>query len=269
MSFDAIMIIFVINKVDRGRRPTRDTMKALLRRQPVNVAGSTALVTGANRGLGRHLAIELLRRGATVYTGARNPEKIDLPGARPIALDVTDAESVAAAARIAGDVTLLVNNAGSSTGSDLLHGDLDRIRLEIDTHYLGTLSVIRAFAPRIAANGGGTILNILSVLSWLSLPQAGAYCAAKAAAWSMTNALRQQLAEQNIRVIGLHVGYMDTDMTAGLSVPKVNPADVARVAVDGIAQGAYEILADDVARQVQAGLAGGVAALYPRLASVN
>jgi NAD(P)-dependent dehydrogenase (short-subunit alcohol dehydrogenase family) len=231
----------------------------------VNIAGATALVTGANRGLGRHLARELLARGATVYAGARNPEKVDLPGARPIALDVTNPASVEAAARIAGDVTLLINNAGSSTSADLLHGDLERIHLELDTHFFGTLSVIRAFAPKIAANGGGSILNILSALSWLSLPQAGAYCAAKAAEWSMTNALRQQLAEQNIRVLGLHVGFMDTDMTVGLSVPKVNPADVARIAVDGIAQGAYEILADDVARQVQAGLAGGVAALYPRL----
>jgi NAD(P)-dependent dehydrogenase (short-subunit alcohol dehydrogenase family) len=211
------------------------------------------------------LAVELLKRGAIVYAGARNPDKIDLPGARPIALDITNPASVAAAARIAGDVTLLINNAGSLTGADLLQGELDRIRLEMDTHFFGTLSVIRAFAPTIAANGGGSILNILSVLSWLSQPQAGAYCAAKAAEWSMTNALRQQLAGQNVRVIGLHVGYMDTDMTAGLSVPKMNPADVARVAVDGIMQDAYEILADDIARQVQAGLAGGVAALYPGL----
>jgi NAD(P)-dependent dehydrogenase (short-subunit alcohol dehydrogenase family) len=239
----------------------------MLRRQDVNVAGATALVTGANRGLGRQLALELLARGARVYAAARDPEKIDLPGARPIALDITNPASVAAAARTSGDVTLLVNNAGSSTGSDLLHGDLDQIRLEMDTHYYGMLSVIRAFAPMITANGGGSILNILSVLSWLSLPPAGAYCAAKAAEWSMTNALRQQLAEQNIRVIGLHVGYMDTDMTAGLAVPKVNPADVARMAIDGVEQGAYEILADDVARQVQAGLAGGVAALYPRLSA--
>jgi NAD(P)-dependent dehydrogenase (short-subunit alcohol dehydrogenase family) len=210
--------------------------------------------------------MELLARGAIVYAGARNPEKVDLPGARPIALDITIPASVAAAAEIAGDVTLLVNNAGSATGSDLLHGDLDRICLEMDTHYFGTLAVIRAFAPKIATNGGGAILNILSALSWLSLPPAGAYCAAKAAEWSMTNALRQQLAEQNIRVIGLHVGYMDTDMTAGITAPQVNPADVARIAVDGIVQDAYEILADDVARRVQAGMAGGVLALYPQLA---
>jgi NAD(P)-dependent dehydrogenase (short-subunit alcohol dehydrogenase family) len=135
----------------------------------------------------------------------------------------------------------------------------------VDTHFFGTLAVTRAFAPKIAANGGGAILNILSVLSWLSIPNAGAYCAGKAAEWSLTNALRQQLAEQKIRVVGLHVGYMDTDMVAGLTGPKANPAEVARIAIDGLEQGLYEILADDAARRVQAGLAGGVAALYSRL----
>src|SRR5882724_7526565 len=122
----------------------------------MKIAGATALVTGANRGFGRHLAAELLARGATVYAGARDPERVDLPGAEPLALDITDPASVAAAADIAGDITLLINNAGSATGADLLHGDLERIRLEIDTHFFGTLSVVRAFAPKIAANGGGS-----------------------------------------------------------------------------------------------------------------
>ena len=162
-------------------------------------------------------------------------------------------------------MTVLINNAGSSTGGDLLTGDLDDIRLEMDTHYFGTLSVVRAFAPQIAANGGGAILNILSALSWFSFPDVGAYCAAKSAQWSLTNALRLQLADQGIRVAGLHVGYMDTDMTRAVTAPKSAPADVARIAVDGIADGAYEILADDISRQVQAGLAGGVDALYPQL----
>jgi NAD(P)-dependent dehydrogenase (short-subunit alcohol dehydrogenase family) len=193
----------------------------------MKIAESTALVTGANRGFGRHLAGELLARGATVYAGARNPDTIDLPGARPVALDITDPATIVAAAEIAGDVTLLINNAGSSTGQDLLTGDLDKIRLEIDTHFFGTLSVIRAFAPRISANGGGSILNILSALAWISFPAIGAYCAAKSAEWSMTNALRAQLAEQDIRV------------------------------------------ADDVSRRVQAGLSGGVAALYPELTAAR
>ncbi len=231
----------------------------------MDLSTSTALVTGANRGFGRALAAELLSRGATVYAGARNPDQVDLPGARPIALDITDAASIAAAAKATGDVTILVNNAGSSTGADLLTADLDDIRLEMDTHYIGTLSVVRAFAPQITANGGGTILNILSGLSWVSFPEFGAYCAAKSAEWSLTNTLRLQLADQHIRVAGLHVGYMDTDMVRTVDAPKSDPADIARTAIDGIAADAYEILADDASRQAQAALAGGVAALYPQL----
>ncbi|MEV5695067.1 SDR family oxidoreductase [Micromonospora globbae] len=231
----------------------------------MKIAGSTALVTGANRGFGRHLAAELVARGATVYAGARNPDTVDLPGVTPVRLDITDPASVAAATERARDVNLLVNNAGSGTGADLLHGDPERIRLEMDTHYFGTLSVVRAFAPVIAGNGGGTVLNILSVLSWIALPNAGAYSAAKSAEWALTNALRTQLAERNVRVAGLHVGYMDTDMTANVTAPKLDPADVARIAVDGIEADSYEILADDLSRQVRAGLAGGVAALYPDL----
>ncbi|MEU1837867.1 SDR family oxidoreductase [Micromonospora chersina] len=231
----------------------------------MKIAGSTALVTGANRGFGRHLAAELLARGATVYAGARNPDTVDLPGVTPVRLDITDPASVAAAAELAGDVTLLVNNAGVSTGADLLDGDLAEIRRELETHYLGTLSVVRAFAPRIAANGGGTVLNILSVLSWITFPPVGAYGAAKAAEWSMTNALRAQLADRGVRVAGLHVGYMDTDMAAGVTAPKSDPAEIARLAVDGIEADRYEIVADDTSRQVLAGLSGGVAALYPDL----
>jgi len=231
----------------------------------MDLSTSTALVTGANRGFGRALAAELLSRGATVYAGARNPDQVDLPGAKPIALDITDPASVAAAAAATGDVTVLVNNAGSSTGADLLTADLDDIRLEMNTHYLGTLTVARAFAPQIAANGGGAMLNVLSGLSWVSFPEFGAYCAAKSAEWSLTNTLRVQLADQNIRVAGLHVGYMDTDMVRTVDAAKSDPADIARIAVDGIAAGAYEILADNAARQAQAALSGGVSALYPQL----
>ena len=231
----------------------------------MDLANSTALVTGANRGLGKHLARELLARGATVYAAARNPDAVDLPGVKPIALDITDPASVSAAADIAGDVTLLINNAGSATGADVLDADLDLIRTEMETHYFGTLSVVRAFAPSIAANGGGSILNVLSVLSWVSFPTVGAYCAAKSAEWSLTNALRQQLAPQQIQVSALHVGYMDTDMAAAVEAPKADPAEVARIALDGVAAGDYEILADDTARFVLANLSGGVGALYSGL----
>jgi NAD(P)-dependent dehydrogenase (short-subunit alcohol dehydrogenase family) len=231
----------------------------------MDITTSRALVTGANRGLGRRLAEELVTSGAKVYAGARNPDAIDVPGAIPIQLDVTDPASVAKAAESAGDVTLLINNAGSSTLATLLGGDLADIRLEMDTHFYGTLSVIRAFAPHIQANGGGTILNILSVLSWVSIPTSGAYSAAKSAEWALTNGARVELADRSIRVASLHVGYMDTDMAAHIEDAKLDPAAVAKQAIDGIAAGDYEIIVDDLSRTVRAGLAGGVSALYPNL----
>src|ERR1700678_2408005 len=233
---------------------------------PMEISGKTALVTGANRGLGRHLAAQLRDRGAFVYAAARNPATVDLPGVTPIALDVTDPASVTAAAAAASGVAILVNNAGSSTGASLLDGSLADIELEMNTHFYGTLLVTRAFAPQLAAGGGGGVLNVLSALSWLNLGAGGAYGAAKAAEWSLTNGLRLQLAAQGTQVTALHVGYMDTDMVRQLDVPKIDPAVVAKLALDGLAAGAVEILADDTSRRVQQGLARGVAALYPQFA---
>jgi NAD(P)-dependent dehydrogenase (short-subunit alcohol dehydrogenase family) len=232
----------------------------------IDLNTSTALVTGANRGFGRHLAEQLVERGAKVYAAARRPESVDLIGVTPIQLDITDPASIAAAVTVAGDVTLLINNAGIGTGASVLTGDIADVRLEFDTHVFGTLEVTRAFVPVIEGNGGGAILNILSVLSWITFPHLGGYSAAKSAEWSMTNALRAELASRNVRVSGLHVGYMDTDLTAGLDAPKLDPAAVAALALDQLAAGVPEILADDLSRQVQAGLAGGVAALYPAVA---
>jgi NAD(P)-dependent dehydrogenase (short-subunit alcohol dehydrogenase family) len=232
----------------------------------MDINGKTALVTGANRGLGRQLASQLRDRGATVYAAARNPATVDLPGVTPIALDITDPASVAAAAEATSGVAILVNNAGSSTGSSLLTGDLADIRLELDTHFFGTLAVIRAFAPQLAAQQDSAILNILSALSWVSFPQTAAYCAAKSAEWSLTNALRLELAPQGTRVSSLHVGYMDTDMARNVDAPKSDPAVIAKIAIDGIEAGDAEIIADEVSRRVQAGLAGGVSALYPQVA---
>jgi NAD(P)-dependent dehydrogenase (short-subunit alcohol dehydrogenase family) len=232
----------------------------------LDLSTTTALVTGANRGFGRHLAEQLVQRGATVYAAARNPDSVDLAGVRPIRLDITDAASVAAAAARATDVTLLVNNAGISTGASVLTGDYADLRREFDTHVFGTLDVIRAFVPVLEANGGGTVLNVLSVLSWVTFPGIGGYGAAKSAEWSMTNALRAELAPRGIRVSGLHVGYMDTDLTRGVDAPKSDPAAIATLTLDQLAAGATEILADDLSRQVRAGLAGGVAALYPDVA---
>jgi len=231
----------------------------------MDISGSTALVTGANRGLGRHFASQLIARGAKVYAAARNPGSVDVVGAVALAVDVTDLESVAAAVRDAGDVTLLVNNAGMAANANILTGDLDGARREMETNYFGTLSMVRAFAPVIAANGGGGILNVLSVLSWVGYPDMGGYCASKSAAWSMTNAARLELAGRGIVVTGLHVGLMDTDMAEGLDGPRSDPAEVAGQALDAVQAGDYEVLADETSRRVRAGFSGGVASLYPQL----
>jgi NAD(P)-dependent dehydrogenase (short-subunit alcohol dehydrogenase family) len=232
----------------------------------MQIEGKTALVTGANRGLGRHLASQLRDRGAVVYAAARKPATVDLPGVTPVALDVTDPASVAAAAAATGGVSILVNNAGSSFRSSLLTGNLADIRREMETHYFGTLAVTRAFVPQLAEHDESAVLNVLSVLSWLSSPASGAYCAAKSAEWSLTNALRLELAPQGTRVSALHVGYMDTGMTRHLDVAKSDPADIAKLAIDGIEAGDAEILADETSRRVLAGLSAGVAVLYPQVA---
>jgi NAD(P)-dependent dehydrogenase (short-subunit alcohol dehydrogenase family) len=232
----------------------------------MDIRNSVAVVTGANRGLGRQFAAALLERGASkVYAAARNPATVDLPGVIPLALDITDPASVTAAAALASDATLLVNNAGVSTGADLLTGDLADIRLEMETHYFGALNTTRAFAPVLAANGGGGIINVLSVLSWIHFPQVGGYSAAKAAEWSLTNSLRLQLAPQGIEALAVHVGYMDTDMASHVDGPKSDPATIAAAALDGLEAGLYEVLGDDLSRNVKAALAGEVGAQYPQL----
>ncbi|AEV83943.1 short-chain dehydrogenase [Actinoplanes sp. SE50] len=216
---------------------------------------AVALVTGANRGFGRHLAAQLLERGAKVYAAARRPESVDLPGSIPLRLDVTDPTSIAAAVAAAPDVTLLINNAGAASGQPLLGGDLDLVRAEMETNYFGPLAVTRAVAPVIEANGGGAVLNVLSVLSWLHPAGLGSYAATKAAAWALTNATREQLAPAGITVTGLHVGYMDTDMAAGVPAEqKADPAGVAKLALDAVAAGAPEVLGDDLTRTVKASL---------------
>ncbi|MFJ2476071.1 SDR family oxidoreductase [Streptomyces sp. NPDC087659] len=223
---------------------------------------AVALVTGANRGLGRHLAQQLIDRGAKVYAAARRPETVDVPGAVPLRLDVTDAESVRAAARIATDTTLLVNNAGIFTPTPLLGGDLDAVRREMETNFCGPLTVTRALAPVVAGNGGGAVLNVLSVLSWFHPAGLGAYSAAKTASWAMTDSVREELAPHGIAVTALHVGYMDTDMAGHIPAEqKTDPASVAALALDGLAAGLTEVLADDITRQVKQNLAAAPAAV--------
>jgi NAD(P)-dependent dehydrogenase (short-subunit alcohol dehydrogenase family) len=231
----------------------------------MDLSDSVAFVTGAGRGLGRHIAAELLGRGAaTVYAAARNPAAVDLPGVVPLSLDITDPASVAEAAAAAPDVTLLVNNAGISTHTKLTVGDMANIRREMETHFFGTLEVTRAFAPVLAGNGGGAVLNILSLLSWAHYPDYGAYSAAKAAEWALTNVVRQELAPAGIDVTALHVGYMATDMADYVDeANKVDPAMVAAAALDGVQARLPEVLADERSRQVKASLSGDLDLLYP------
>ncbi len=233
----------------------------------MKIAGSVALVTGANRGIGRHFATQLLERGAAkVYATARNPERVDLPGAEILRLDITDGTSVAAAALAAADVDLLINNAGISTGTNLVDGDLDAIRRELDTHLWGTLAMVRAFAPVLARNGGGAIVNLLSALSWFSYSGASAYSVAKAAEWSLTNGIRLELAGQGTLVTGVHLGAADTDMTAGYEGDVIDPADVARAGLDGVEAGAFEVVVDDFTAAIKQSLAGDPRLFYAGLA---
>ncbi|GGV82787.1 SDR family oxidoreductase [Streptomyces griseoloalbus] len=232
----------------------------------MDIAGSTALVTGANRGIGRRFVEQLLERGAVrVYASARHPESISFSDSRvvPLYLDLLDEESISQAAAAAPDVTLLVNNAGITTGADLLTSGLDLIRQDLETHLFGTLRVIRAFAPALASNGGGAIVNILSVLSWVATAEgSGSYSVAKAAEWNMTNGVRVELAGQKTLVQGVHLGAADTDMMAGRDTLKVDPTDVARAALDGVQAEAIEVLVDDPSRFVKAALSADPAQLY-------
>jgi NAD(P)-dependent dehydrogenase (short-subunit alcohol dehydrogenase family) len=229
----------------------------------MRIQGSVAFVTGANRGLGRHLAEQLVARGAKVYAGARKPESITVEGVIPVYIDITDPTSVEAAAAVTSDVTLLVDNAGISSFNGLLTGPLDDIRAQMESHYFGTLSVTRAFAPHLIANAPGAVLNVLSVLSWLHPGNAGAYSAAKAALWAQTDAVREELEPHGVGVTALHVGYMDTDMVAYIDAPKVDPAAVAAAALDGVETGRIEVLADDVTRYVKTALAADRGAIAP------
>ncbi|GAA2127414.1 SDR family oxidoreductase [Streptomyces synnematoformans] len=232
----------------------------------LRIDGAVALVTGANRGLGRLFARQLLDRGAArVYAAARRPESADLPGAVPLRLDVTDADEVRAAAEAAGDVTLVVNNAGVSHWTDLVTGDLSAVRAEMETNFWGTLNVVRAFAPALAAHGGGALLNVLSAQSWFAYPGTNGYHASKAAQWALTNGVRMELAAQGTLVTGLHLGAVDTDFSAAYDGPKGDPAAVARAGLDGVEAGAAEVIADDWSAHVKKSLADDPARLYDEI----
>jgi len=229
----------------------------------MEVEGSVALVTGANRGIGTAFTEALLAHGAAkVYAGVRDPDAVLAPGLTPLRLDVTDDEQVAAAARTAGDVGIVVNNAGVTGGPSLLEGSLDGARREMEVNYFGTWRVSRAFAPVLAANGGGALVNMLSVSSWVANRRFPSYAASKSAQWSLTNAFRLALREQGTLVVGVHAGYVDTDLVADVDSPKILASDVAEAAMTGLADGASEVLVDEPTRQIRAALAGDLDELY-------
>ncbi|MGK5023449.1 SDR family oxidoreductase [Janthinobacterium sp. RB2R34] len=222
----------------------------------MKIENSVVLVTGANRGIGLAFAQALLARGARkVYAAARDPATVTLPGVVALQLDVTKPEEVAAAVKQASDVTLVINNAGIAQPGGFLDADSDAVARRIfETNVFGVLNMSKAFAPVLKGNGGGGLLNVLSVASWVNDGYLAAYSASKSAAWSLTNALRHELAAQKTQVLGLHMAYVDTDLTRGFDVQKTSAEDIVKRALDGLEAGADEVLADELTQQVRQGL---------------
>jgi len=222
----------------------------------MQIENSVVLITGANRGIGLAFARELLARGARkVYAAARNPASVTLPGVQALQLDVTQPDQIAAAVRQAGDVTLVINNAGIAQPGGFLADDSEAVTRRIfETNVYGVLNVSKAFAPVLKANGGGALLNVLSVASWVNGGELAAYSASKSAAWALTNSLRHELAAQKTQVLGLHMAYVDTDLTRDFDIPKTSPDTIVQRALDALAAGAEEVLADALTEQVKQGL---------------
>ncbi|OEV05942.1 SDR family oxidoreductase [Streptomyces oceani] len=237
----------------------------------MDIREQTALVTGANRGIGHSFVTELRRRGVRkVYAATRRPETVpEMPGVVPLTLDVTDDASVARAAATTHDTTLLVNNAGVSTFAKLTDGAEEDIRLEMETNYFGTLRMVRAFAPVLGANGGGFVLNALSIMAWMAYEHSNSYGASKAAAWALTNGVRYELAEQGTQVTALAMASVDTGMMAGVEDEKSHPDVIARAALDGLAAGSLEVLADQRTALWKSRLGEDPADLYPHLSAAQ
>jgi NAD(P)-dependent dehydrogenase (short-subunit alcohol dehydrogenase family) len=230
----------------------------------MKIEGVTALVTGANRGIGKRFAEELLARGAAkVYAGVRDVESVTDPRLVPVRLDVTDPDRVKAVAAELTDVDLLVNNAGSGRPALPLAATLEDARYELELNYLSIVSMTEAFAPVLAGNGGGAIVNMLSIVSFVGAPHLATYSASKAAAWSYSNSSRVELKRQGTEVVGVHVGYVDTDLIASFEVDKIQPEEVAKSALDALEAGRPEALVDDWTREVKAGLSDDQRLIYP------
>ena len=233
------------------------------------IAGARALVTGANRGLGKAYVDELLNRGAAgVYAAARDPDTVDVSDDRviPLRLDVTTPDDVRAAASRCADVAVWINNAGAMLRRPLMAApDLSAARTEMETNYFGTLSMCRAFAPVLARHGGGALVNVLSVVSWLASPFNGSYAASKSAEWALTNAIRIELRASGTLVVGVHAGWIDTDMANNVPESKISPGDVAAQTLDAVERGDEEVLTDDGTRAVKASLPSDHSLLYPAI----
>ncbi|GAA3316223.1 SDR family oxidoreductase [Arthrobacter ramosus] len=228
------------------------------------IDGAVVFVTGANGGLGEEFVRQSLQRGAVkVYATARSPREWGDPRIAPLFLDVTDPESVAQAVKNAADTTIVINNAGMTRRGPLAEARMTDVRAIFETNFFGALNVAQAFAPILEFNRNGALLNVLSVLSWLG--SGNAYSASKAALWSATNSLRLELAPRGILVSGLHLGFTATPMTKGIDAPMNNAADVVRAALNGLEEGDYEILADDLSVTTKANLAAPIEVMYPQL----
>lgn len=222
----------------------------------MKLENAVVLVTGANRGLGLAFAKEALARGAhKVYAAARNPGSITLEGVIPVKLDVTNKDDIAKLVEQCSDLTLLINNAGVAELGAILADDAESmLRRQLETNLYGPLRLTQSFAPVLANNGGGGIINVLSIASWITGPLLATYSVTKSAAWSMTNAVRQELAAQQTQVLGLHVGFIDTDLTKGLDVPKVSAEQVVGRTFDALEAGDAQVLADEPTQKIHQAL---------------
>lgn len=230
----------------------------------MDLRNRTVFVTGAAGGLGQQFVTQTLARGAAkVYAAARRDHPWTDARIVQVRLDVADPAQIAAAAAAAQDTDVLINNAGVGGAPSLLTSPEEEIRATFETNLFGPLLLVRAFAPVLARNGGGAVVDIHSVLSWLARP--GAYAASKTAFWGLTNALRLELADQKTQVVGAHLGYTDTPLIAHLTdVDKSDPALVVSRILDALERGDDEAIADDVSGQVKSILPGITTGIIPQ-----